>query len=242
MITILKQSQTYQMKYLKPYIVIVLVLLGIALLFWLNFQSCETKTDDPLVIPEDTAVVKRGDTSRSQAITASNPDDLLAIQSKDSLIVELQNVIKEYKEELRSATLVKSTIDISGKGKTEIVTDSTKLDSSYVWPTYKTLLGDKWYTANITASRDTTYLGLRIKNEYSVIVGQNKEKKWYADVINHNPHTETNYIRTFQVTPPTLQKQKDSRWSIAGTVAYGVTNQGFQPFVGVGIAYDIIKF
>lgn len=202
------------------------------------------KTDQTLVIPKDTAVVYRGDTARSQAITTSNPDDLLALQSKDSLIGRLQGLVKQYRKELASATVVKATTAIEAAAKTDMEIDSSYYpvdtpEYTITYPTYKSSLKDKWYTADITAKRDSIRLKLSVYNEYSVVVGNDKGK-WYADVLNHNPYTTTNFIRAIQIVPP---KIKPKRFSVGATIGYGVVPEhGFQPFIGAGITYSLFSF
>ena len=199
----------------------------------------EHEANKPLLIPSDTTVTYHGDTARSGVITSSRPEDLLALQSKDSMILSLQSLVKKYKGKIDAAVIIKTTTTIEGKGKTEVYIDSTKTDSLYVYPVYKSTLSDRWYNALITAAEDTTILSLKTYDEYSLTLGVDKGR-WYADVYNANPYSTTTNIRTYKVIPPTI---KPKRWGLGATLGYGITpTQSWQPFVGVGITYTFIQF
>lgn len=193
-------------------------------------------SDSKLSIPKDTAVTYHGDTARTQAITAENSEVILALQSKDSLIGSLQALVRQYKGQLSSASIIKSTTTISDKGKTTI--DSIKTDSLYVYPTYTSNLGNKWYTANIISNSDSTSLVFKTYHEYSLVLGK-ANNKWYADVKDANPYNAVTNVRVFNVTPP---KVIPKRFGLGITTGYGVTPQGLQPFIGAGITYTFIHF
>lgn len=189
-----------------------------------------------LLVPKDTAVIYHGDTARSQAITADNSEAILALQSKDSLIVSLQALVRQYKGELKAASIIKATTTVNDKVKT--VVDSTNTDTINVYPTYTATLGDKWYSANITSNSDSTSLYFKTFHEYSLVLGKT-DNKWYADVADANPHNAVTNVRVFNVTPPKITPK---RFGLGVTGGYGATPQGFQPFVGAGITYTFIQF
>lgn len=218
------------------------ILLGLIIviggLIWVSVIKDKDTDPIPLVIPKDTAVQHIGDTARTQAITASNPNDLLAIKSKDSTILVLQGLVKQYKKELLTAMTVTQNIKVS----TVVKTDSIQVDSINVYPTYITDINNKWYTAKVTSNSDSTHLDFDFVNQYDAVIAV-KKNKWYVDVINHNPYTTTNYIRALHVVPPRL---KNKQWAIGIQGGYGAILSDnkvvTRPYVGVGISYNLIRF
>ena len=218
-------------------ILFILAALGVYLL-----TTHSTVTTSGVTIPKDTAVKKTDSiTVRSGALFVHNPYEMMDIHTKDSTIAALQELVQQYKEELNSAVIIKTTTQIDAKGKTEIVRDSTLpiYDSTSVFPTYRSRLSDKWYEALMTMSKDSSILNLTVRGEYNVIIGREKEK-WYADVKNLSPYSTTDYVRALQVTPPTIKK---TRWTVGpqGGIGYVVPNK-ISPYLGVGITYNLIKF
>lgn len=211
-------------------------MLGLAIKLLVRHHTEELT--DPLTIPKDTSVIYHGDTARSQAITSGKYEDFLALQSKDSLIASLQALVRQYKGKLQEAAIIKATTSISDKGKTEITFDSTKTDSIYVYPTYTSNLGNKWYSASITSTSDSTSLDLKTYHEYSIVLGKT-DNSWYADVKDASPYTAVTNVRVYKVIPPTVKLKP---WSIGLTGGYGATPKGFQPFIGAGITYTFIRF
>jgi hypothetical protein len=95
--------------------------------------------------------------------------------------------------------------------------------------------------------RDTIYINDTING--NIFVQQIKEYKdstYYARISGINayleeikvfPRTEYKYITT---TEKVYQKPK--KWGIGVQVGYGVGKNGIQPYVGVGIQYDFLRF
>lgn len=219
-------------------ILFVLAALGVYLLTTHSFD----KTTAGVVIPSDTTVKKVDSiTVRSGALFVHNPYEMMDIHTKDSTIAALQELVQQYKKELNSAVVIKTTTQIDAKGKTEIVRDSTLpiYDSVSVFPTYRSRLSDKWYDALMTMSKDSSILNLTVRGEYNVIIGKEKEK-WYADVKNLSPYSSTDYVRALQIVPPTIKK---TRWTVGPQAGYGYTVPNKATiYLGVGITYDLIKF
>ena len=97
----------------------------------------------------------------------------------------------------------------------------------------------------VTSNRDSTNLNIRVRNEYTVVLGYEsqglfkpKRKKPFAEVKSKNPYTEIDGLRTYQVSSP-----KEKRWGIGPYIGVGV-NQSLQlqGSIGLSIQYSIFRF
>lgn len=181
------------------------------------------------------------------ALNTQSIKDFLTIKSKDSTIVGLQKLVEIYKEQLKpggSVTVVKGETNINAGGKTIVtVTDTVRKDSFiYVHPTYKSLIQNDWYSAHMQMSKDTSLLKLKIINDYSVVISQ-KDGVWLADVLNNNPYSSVQAMRTYRVSVP---KTTPKKFGIGLQTGYGITPltnpvKGTW-YVGVGLSYNLIRF
>lgn len=168
--------------------------------------------------------------------------DFLEIQTKDSEILHLQAVVKQYKAKLSAGSSVTNAsveTNVNHTGTTTI----TKVDTikgkdsiAYVYPTYSDSIINKWITYRATADKDSFRTSIKIKNDFSVIVGTDKGKP-FVDLITQNPYSETKQLRTYQVSIP-----KPKKFGVGPNVSYGV-GVGFKPqvFIGIGIQYNILR-
>ena len=181
--------------------------------------------------------------AKIQVLETEKVRDFISIKSSDSTIVKLQALVKEYKNKIKnqgSITHIGSETGIEGSAPTII----TKIDSIY--PTYTSNFNLKgWVTGTTVSDKNKTTIDLKVKNEYSVIVGEERQglfkpKKPFVEVINRNPYTETTALRTYQVT-----QKPPKKFGIGPVAAYGVELNGtpsFGVFVGIGLQYNLIRF
>lgn len=104
-----------------------------------------------------------------------------------------------------SATYYNSTTNVIGKTDTVVVTD-TLFDGK---PTYTSTILDKWYTAFIVATADSTKLSLFLENPFHVEYGYKKDKglkkKLTVTVTPLNPYSAVVDMRSFTVPRPKFQ-------------------------------------
>jgi hypothetical protein len=174
-------------------------------------------------------------------------EDILIMKSNDSAITALQNVVKKYEKQLKtggSVTVVKGETKIADSSKTDQVYIPNHVDSGsvIVYPTYKKLITNKWFTANLKMNKDSTFFNLKVINSYDVIIGKDpKDKTWFADVINHNPYSSTTAMRVYKVDVP---KERQKRVCLFLYGGYGIPLQGtvqFTPQAGIGIGYKLLS-
>ena len=190
--------------------------------------------------------------AKIRTLTTQKTQAFLKIKSQDSNIIELQNLVKTYKKELKkggSVTVIKTVTKhdtIYRSTNNTIFTDfNTFVIDTFenIW--MKTSFGFKFKEISEDGNFkiDSVRFNLKIRNSYSVIIGSEKTK-WYGkrksfvEVINKNPYSSTIALRTYEVATPVPK-----RIGLGPVLGYGFSN-GFQPelFVGFGLQYNLIQF
>lgn len=183
--------------------------------------------------------------AKIETLETSKSDEFLALASKDDAIVALQNEVRSMKRYLKkkgSVTNFTSETSVDTSVPTEVVDNGTP------FPTYKSKFDlNGWVYGNSVATKDSTYYNLKVKNKYSLTLGVEPtgflglgKGKPFAQVKNLNPYSETQELKTYQVSSP-----KPKRWGVGPVAAYGL-NLGPVPqlggFIGVGAQYSLIRF
>lgn len=95
--------------------------------------------------------------------------------------------------------------------------------------------------------RDTIYINDTING--NIFVQETKEYKdstYYAKISGINAYLEeirvfpkntTKYIYNTEIV-----REKPKKWGIGVQVGYGVGKNGIQPYIGMGIQYDLLRF
>lgn len=185
-------------------------------------------------------------------LESQSADYFTKLKAADSTVVKLQALVTKYKKQLDkkgSATVITTDAEIDISEPTIVYRDTTKPCD----PVYKTdfeIMGTgkykntKWVWGEVTATKDSTQIGMRFHEEIDVVIGQEKtgflglgKPKPFAEVTLHNPFNKVSTLRSFNVTPPPTRKL-----GIGPTVAYGV-GSGFTPqvFIGIGVTWNIIR-
>lgn len=168
--------------------------------------------------------------------------DFAELLIKDSQIVRLQNIVKQYKGKLSSGssvTISATRTKIYNKSIPTIVYKDTVIIDKYVYvyPEYKDSLINKWITYRTTINKDSAKFHLEVNNEYATILGYRNHKP-YVDVINYNPYSSTTILRSYLVQQP-----KPKNFGIGLSAGIGVsTNLTPKPYIGIGVQYNIVKF
>lgn len=66
-----------------------------------------------------------------------------------------------------------------------------------------------------------------------------KDSDYTAYVSGYKPSLDSISVR-HKVTTITI-KQKPSRWNVGVSAGYGMTPKGFQPYLGIGVTFNLIK-
>lgn len=174
--------------------------------------------------------------AKSMVIESVSPELLLQLKSADHKIIALQELIKKNMKDLSAATILSTETSVDTKTPTKVIGQAIVRDT--VYPIYQSDINKGgWIVGSVVASKDSTTTNLSIINDYDIIVKRDKGVP-YAEVTNKNPYTATKTLKTFNVSVP-----KPKRFGISPVVGYGFTGSGkLQPFVGLGLSYDIIQF
>lgn len=191
---------------------------------------------------------KEGKEVVKTSVINTSTNKFLNLKLKDEEIKKLQKLVKEYKSELKnqgSITNFNSRTKINTLTTTKIEYDTIIINNiQEVYPKYKSNFNLKgWVIGDIIASKDSIIINLEVNNEYAVIIGEEsqgwfKPKKTFVEVINYNPYSSTEKLRTYQV-----EKPKNKLFSVGPYIGVGINQEGkFIPSVGIGLQYNILKF
>lgn len=234
----------------KTYRYITFSLLGVLAIFiFLFVRSCEKNVElgglndvlgDSLRISYN---VNGEQEAKIKVFQAEKSKTFLKMNTKDSTIKWLQETVKDYKGRLSTAIVLGNTTRDTGRTIVYIDRwDTLRVgDSTLVFPTYKTEWNERWSQGSIIANKDSIYRDILVKNEYEITLGKQrngwfKKREFEVQVLNKNPNTATNELRSFNV------KVKPKRFTIGVQAGYGYSfrNNNFTPYVGVGFQYTIV--
>lgn len=238
------------MKWIEAVCIAILVVI-IAILYFTNISyQKEAKENANLVISlNDTLKTWKDKDSLShtkiQIIETERTKDFLSLQSKDEEIIKLQKTVKQYEKQIKNqGSVTNFTSETKIITKDSLVTDSVCGKCSFYFSN-----SNPWYSVDAsvypteTPNQLSLSLDLKVKNEYSVIVGEEKQglfkkPKPFVEVLNHNPYSETESLRTYQVS----NKVRVKRFGIGPNISVGFNDKGFSWFIGIGLQYNLIRF
>lgn len=257
----MKQEEITELKEIWNRVKPVFWVLTILVLVLYLVKGCEAKTKlteaetmnkalgDSLVTWRD----KEGNFKASITLLESQSTEYFTkLNTADSTVIELQALVTKYKKQLGkkgSATIITTDASIDISEPTIVYRDTTKPCD----PVYKTtfeIMGTgkyentKWVWGEVTATKDSTQVGMRFHEEIDVVLGQEKtgflglgKPKPFVEVTLHNPFNKVSTLRSFNVTPP-----KPKKFGIGPTLSYGV-GSGFIPqvFIGIGVNWNWIR-
>lgn len=184
--------------------------------------------------------------AKIQIIESNNIQSFTQLKTKDSVIIELQKLVKEYKNNIKNKgniTLLKTNTNIKNTSKSNVIQKDTVFvqDTVYLYPEYKSEYNSKWLLGNVIANKDSTKLNLKVINDFNIIQGETNstftKKTYQLHIINKNPYTTTIDARTYSVSTPI------KRFSIGPNITYGLNSDGKLVFIGgIGLQYNLIQF
>ena len=186
-------------------------------------------------------------TASISVLKAASKKQFLKFKTQDSTIVQLQDVVKEYKGKLATATVLSNaTADVGTTATTITKTDTVVVNNvSYIYQTYDTKWDEKWSKGTIVATRDTITRDIKIKNEYEITQGEERQGLFKPRILtvnvkNLNPNTETEEFRTFTVDVP----KKRFNFGVQGGYGLLIGANGLSTgfYAGAGLSWTILKF
>ncbi len=163
-------------------------------------------------------------------ISVIEDDYFLKLKLKDKEIVELQSLVKKYKN-VKSATIIKTETKIVEK-----IVNKTILDTISNTPIYESSFNLKDYIwGDIVAKKDTTDIKINIKNDFNIVTYKERGKL-VLDVSDKNPYSVTKVQRSYINLP------KQKRFGLGVNAGYGISKSGLSPYIGLGVNYNILNF
>lgn len=212
-----------------------LLTIGLFLLISLMFRECTNREQE---ISSKKLIAQLNDSlqsyrdkegkmiSRISTIEVDNMSFFKQLEVKDKTIQELQKLVKK-------GTLAASIIKTETKVDTVFRTTNIKDTVNVTYETDFDVRG--WIWGTVAINRDTTALRIFTRDQYDIRLSKEKDGT-YIDVINHNPFSTTQEVRSVYKLP------KQKKFGIGVNLGYGMTSYGLSTYIGLGINYNLINF
>jgi len=193
--------------------------------------------------------------AKIEVLETQSTKTFLAIQTQDSLIKELQELVEKNTRYLKEVGNSVTLLEGVTKFDTVYETKKEPIPIKNLFDRFITdTITNRWITAafgikldslpNNTFAVDSTKFSLSVTNKYSAVIGREKQgflglgkSKPFVEITNYNPYTETTSLRTYQVS-----ERAEKRFGIGPAFGYGVTSKGADWFLGVVGQYALFKF
>ena len=235
---------------------VIAIIIGIIVLSFYLKNNAKLKQDKRnLIIAYQDTLVKYKEKDNSQTakiglLQDNNTNFILSMKNVSSDMKFLQEEIKKNKDLLKevgnSIAVISANTTYTNSNITNITNNHSiiKGDTVYNYPEYTSSNKDTlWIKYKTIANRDSTQMFLKVKNKYSIIIGQEKFN-WkhpfkitlIVKVNNQNPYTDVQELRAFQIKDNRPLK----RVSLGGQIGYGITKSGLSPYIGIGVNFKIL--
>lgn len=150
------------------------------------------------------------------------------------LILCLLATFKRQEEE-RRATVIRDTVRVT-------IVDTVRI----VCPVVRDSLVVRYVTERLPVKRDSVQIGCTDSVDVEIPITQKRyaDSTYTAWVSGYRPSLDSIHIypRHEVVTITNTIRQKPKRWNVGLNVGYGLTPKGLQPYVGVGVSYNLFSF
>lgn len=212
-----------------------LLTIGLFLLISLMFRECSDRDRE---ISSKRLIAQLNDSlqsyrdkegkmiSRISSIEVDNMSFFKQLQVKDKTIQDLQKLVKKG---TFAASIIKTETKVDTVFRTTKIKDTVNV-------TYETDFDVQgWIWGTVAINKDTTSLKVFTRDQYDIRLSKEKDGT-YIDVINHNPFSTTQEVRSVYKLP------KQKKFGIGVNLGYGITSYGLSPYIGLGINYNLINF
>jgi hypothetical protein len=222
----------------RNYIIIAGLILIILFLGYLLFKSRQKLKEQVNMyeVAQDSITTFRNEkgqlVTKVNVLSAISSRYFLQLQFKDSVLKELQDLVKQAdkgRKNVELALIVKNEIIQSLRDsltRNQII-NQTIIDSAgvkYVYPTYHKLTQDKWIKLDITLGRNDFKSDLSIHDDFDFVAGTEgagfMKLRNYAQLTSKNPYSATKDMRVYQEKPvPNKQAKTGIVSGIIGFIA-----------------------
>lgn len=222
---------------------ILVLVLGLVMYFWKGsidshreLQGLNEALTDSLQISRN----EKGElVAKISTFETQHTQDFLRFKTTDSLTLELQKEVRSMKKYLKKYGSV-TKFSTSTEVDTTVPTEVQQITGEY--PTYNSKFNlDNWVFGNISASKDSTAISLRVENDYSVVVGREPtgflglgRGKPFSQITNKNPYSTTRTLKSYNVSLP-----RPKRFGLGPYVGLDILGR---PSGGLSINYDLIQW
>lgn len=213
----------------------ILVVIGLFLLISLMFKECSSRdrevSSKRLIAQLNDSLQSYRDkegkmVSKISSIEVDNMSFFKQLEVKDKTIKELQKLVKKS---TLAASIIKTETKVDTVFRTTKIKDTVNI-------TYETNFDVKgWIWGTVSMNKDTTSLKVFTRDQYDIRLSKEKDGT-YIDVINHNPFSTTQEVRSVYKLP------KTKKWNLNVSAGYGITPEGFKPYIGIGLGRTLINF
>lgn len=181
--------------------------------------------------------------SKVRVLEVLNKNQILELNTNKQTLIRLQDELKVQQGR------VTNSVGFSGQTKFDTI---IKTQIKYVYDTlyqngdtilvplkkYAVHHNDRWINVNFDSDSSNTEISIQVENEYTVSLVKNK-KKYEAIVKNYNPYSSVSEISA--VSLQGLPRNK--RFGVGVQMGYGLNSSlKLQPYIGLGLSYNIIRF
>lgn len=245
------------------YLVIIVLLISLGAVGWL-YKGKATKVEEQenlIIALHDTLRITTNEKGQQvaeiQQIRTARVKDFTQIKNLTGENKRLQDAVKQnagrlgtsgsvttFASDTKVDVTVPTTVTFPEITPNSPINLVTNRDTVYLYPEYtaKVELG-QWAKANVVSNKDSTRIKLGVYNEYTLVLGEEKQKGSglfgkklpFAEVTNLNPYSSTATLKTYSVD----NKIKQKRLSLGVNTSYSPFNN--QTYVGVGLNYALIN-
>lgn len=221
--------------------IIIVMLLAAPVIHLYNAEKQTRILEAELRLYKDSLrITERG--YQKKIIEIQDANDVLNIQTRDSLFNQMQKAFSEFRKELKkdgSSVTSFSTTSIHTIEKPTVIIhgDTTKRE----YPTYVSNHSDEWRTLEVVANKDSVKTNLKVRDKYNVVLGYESNglfKKSTPTVFlqSLSPYSEVKDVQVSRVTGNPSPKISLG-YHIGFGAQYGLIHKqlDFGPQVGVSI-------
>lgn len=222
------------------YVKIALGLIIVLILLFMNDTRQKLRDTNNYIdaISDTMKSVKNKDSSTTSSIlsiSVSNMKMLKKLETQDSMIRRLQDLNKKAV----SGVVFNGSTEISAGGETSVASRDTVYQDSfvYIYPQYQYEIDNDWYKGWSISNKDSSFVVLSIINKYDVTI-EKKGGKYVGVVTSYNPYSSVKEMRAVNLSMPPPKK-----FGLGIQAGYGLsTDFKPQPFIGLGVSYNLIRF
>lgn len=138
-------------------------------------------------------------------------------------------------EDARQTSVIRDTVRVT-------IVDTVRI----IYPVARDSVVVRYITERLPVKKDSMQIGCTdsVNVEIPITQKQYADSTYTAWVSGYNPSLDSIriYPRHEIITISNTIRQKPKRWIVGLNAGYGITKDGIQPYIGVGISYNLFSF